>query len=93
MIPPRHSPSTSGRSRPATLTCPRASLALSRLLKKNGELGGAKAAWRRVIDSPDAQSAGPAFTDLVNLLRDDDDIDGPRAAYQAGTEQHNPDAL
>jgi hypothetical protein len=30
---------------------------------------------------------------LVNLLRDDDDIDGLRAAYQAGTEQHNPDAL
>jgi hypothetical protein len=31
--------------------------------------------------------------DLVNLLREDDDIDGLRAAYQAGAEQQNPDAL
>jgi hypothetical protein len=31
--------------------------------------------------------------DLVNLLREDDDIDGLRAAYRAGSEQRNPDAL
>lgn len=64
-----------------------------RLLKKSGDLSGAKAAWQRVIDSPNAECAGPAFIDLVNLLREDDDIDGLRVAYQAGAEQQNPDAL
>ena len=53
----------------------RASLALSRLLKQTGDLGGAKAAWQR-DRSLDAECAGPAFVDLVNLLREDDDIDG-----------------
>src|SRR5262249_12680982 len=71
----------------------RASLALSRLLKKNGDLGGAKVAWQRVIDSPDEQCAGPAFLDLVNLLRDDAATDGLRAAFRARAGQHNPDAL
>ena len=64
---------------------------LGDLLERQGDSAGAKTAWQPVIDSRDSEWAGVAFTSLVNLLRDEDDPDGLRAAYQAGAALGNPE--
>ena len=71
----------------------RALVSLGDLLKEQGDLAGARAAWQRVIESADVDWAGPAMTSLVNLLRDQDDADGLRDVYRAGLASGNPDAL
>jgi hypothetical protein len=49
-------------------------------------------AYLRAIDSGNADWAPPALTGLLNLLREQDDLDGARAVYRRAVETGNPDA-
>jgi hypothetical protein len=63
------------------------------LLERKGDVEGAKAAWQQVIESGPAELAWQVFTNLVNLLRDQHDLDGLRAAGDMAVAQSNPEAL
>jgi tetratricopeptide (TPR) repeat protein len=59
---------------------------LADVLKRRGDPARATAIWRQVIDTEaDEGSPEVAFANLVNHLWDEGDLDGLRAAYQAGT--------
>jgi TolA-binding protein len=59
---------------------------LADVLKRRGDTTRATAIWRQVIDTEtDEGSPEIAFTNLVNHLWDEGDVDGLRAAHQAGT--------
>ena len=64
----------------------------ARLLQKQGDTAGARNAYLRVVDSRNAVWARPALTELLNLLRDQDDLEGTRAAHRRAVGTANPDA-
>jgi tetratricopeptide (TPR) repeat protein len=71
-----------------------ARLALGELLKSRGDVAGARSAWQAVIDSRStAWWAESAFISLVNLLFEQNETDGLRAAYRDGVAKGNPEAL
>ena len=74
-----------------THTRAQALLGLASLLERHGDLPGAKAAWRQVIDSREAPWAEIAFSHLLNQLSAEDDLDGARDMHRLGIETANPD--
>ena len=46
----------------------------------------------RVINSRNTDWAPAALTEILNLLRDQDDLDGARDAYRTAIDTANPDA-
>jgi tetratricopeptide (TPR) repeat protein len=66
---------------------------LAGLLERRGDTAGARAAWQQVIDTePASDWAGQALSDLLNQLGSAGDLDGLRAAHQAGTASGIPGA-
>jgi TolA-binding protein len=69
----------------------RALCQLANLLQRRGDSGGAKAAWQQVLDTePAGDQAEEALSSLLNQLGSEGDLDGLRAAHQAGTAAGNP---
>jgi tetratricopeptide (TPR) repeat protein len=63
----------------------RALCQLANLLQLRGDDGGAKAAWQQVLDTePAGDQAEQALSSLLNQLGSEGDLDGLRAAHQAG---------
>ncbi len=66
---------------------------LADLLEHTGDADGARTAWQQVIDTePGSDWAGRALIGLLNLLGGQGDLDGLRAALDAGTAAGIPDA-
>jgi tetratricopeptide (TPR) repeat protein len=65
---------------------------LGEVRHRKGDAPGAKAAWRRVIDSGSAQWAGAAVTELAQLLEQEQDVGGLRALYEQAAARGIPDA-
>jgi tetratricopeptide (TPR) repeat protein len=66
---------------------------LADLLHNRGDTAAAKAVWQQIIDTEtDEGSPELALSSLVNQLGSEGDLDGLRAAYQAGTASGNPSA-
>jgi len=58
---------------------------LARLAQSRGQSGEAKAAWQQVLDAePASDGAQEALAGLLNQLGSEGDLDGLRAAHQAG---------
>ena len=55
------------------------------VILEQGDLAGAKAVWRKLIDERHPYWADGAFLSLVNLLRDEQDVDGLRALHQVAS--------
>ena len=71
----------------------RALCQLANLLQRRGDNGGAKAAWQQVLDTdPAGDQAQEALSSLLNQLGSEGDLDGLRAAHQAGMAASNPQA-
>jgi TolA-binding protein len=69
----------------------RALCQLANLLQRRGDSGGAKAAWRQVLETdPAGDQAEEALAGLLNQLGSEGDLDGLRAAHQAGMAAGNP---
>jgi TolA-binding protein len=69
----------------------RALCQLARLLQRQGDSGGAKVAWQRVLATdPAGDQAEEALAGLLNQLCSEADLDGLRAAHQAGMAAGNP---
>ena len=69
----------------------RALCELARFLQLRGDSGGAKAAWQQVLGAePAGDQAEEALSSLLNQLGSDGDLDGLRAAHQAGVAAGNP---
>jgi tetratricopeptide (TPR) repeat protein len=69
----------------------RALCRLANLLQLRGDSGGAKAAWQQVLDTdPAGDQADEALSSLLNQLGSEGDLDGLRAAHQAGVAAGNP---
>lgn len=66
---------------------------LADVLKRRGDVDRAKRIWREVIDNQtDEGTPAMALNHLINQLWEDGDLDGLRAAYQAGVAKDLPDA-
>jgi TolA-binding protein len=64
---------------------------LARLFQLRGQSGEAKAAWQQVLDTePASDWAEEALAGLLNQLGSEGDLDGLRAAHQAGITARNP---
>jgi len=71
-----------------------ARFALGELLESRGDVPGARSAWQAVIDSRSTDwCAESAFINIVNLLFEQNETDGLRAAYRDGVAKGNPEAL
>lgn len=69
----------------------RALCQLASLLQRRGDNGEAKAAWQQVLDTePAGDYAQEALSGLLNQLGSEGDLDGLRAAHQAGMAAGNP---
>lgn len=69
----------------------RALCELARFLQLRGDSGGAKAAWQQVLGTePAGDYAEEALSSLLNQFGGDGDLDGLRAAHQAGVAAGNP---
>src|SRR5260370_1195237 len=63
------------------------------LLERRGDAAGAKVEWQQVIDTePTSDWAEQALSGLLNQLGSDGDLDGLRAAHQAGMANGIPGA-
>jgi tetratricopeptide (TPR) repeat protein len=66
---------------------------LAALLHKRGNTAAAKAVWQQIIDTEtDEGSPEMALSSLARQLGTEGDLDGLRAAYQAGIASGNPSA-
>jgi tetratricopeptide (TPR) repeat protein len=66
---------------------------LADLLHKRGDTAAAKAVWQQIIDTEtDEGSPEMALSSLARQLGSEGDLDGLRAAYQAGMTSGNPSA-
>lgn len=66
---------------------------LAEVLQRRGDVARAKGIWREVIDhQTDEGTPEMALNHLINQLWEEGDLDGLRAAYQAGVAQDLPDA-
>jgi tetratricopeptide (TPR) repeat protein len=64
---------------------------LANLLQLRGDNGGAKDAWRQVLDTePASDQAQESLAGLLNQLGSEGDLEGLRAAHQAGMTAGNP---
>ena len=57
-----------------------------------GDADGGRAWFQRAIDSGNAEWAPGALVDLLNLLREQDDVDGARAAHRTAVDTGDPEA-
>ena len=71
---------------------PKAEYNLGILLKEQGDIEGARAAYQRAIDSGHLDAAPMAAFNLGVLLKEQGDIEGARAAYQRAIDSGHPDA-
>jgi Flp pilus assembly protein TadD len=64
---------------------------LGYLLKEEGDVAGARAAYRKAIDSGHPDHGPVAARNLGNLLWEQGDVAGARAAYQKAIDSGHPD--
>jgi len=65
---------------------------VGKLLYRQGDLGRARSVLQRLIDSHDPDWSEPARFQLINVMREQDDIDGLRAAAAGAAETARPEA-